>query len=174
MTRSPSPPRTRPAAAGLPALLVCAALAGCGIKPTGVIESGAPAEVKVGGPVQRPLVYFVDPQDRLLPSPQDYSSDGVYGGVVRLLAGPSEGQKAAGLRTALPRVDVKTAAGARVAAAGEVVEVRLPFNVGPLSDLARRQLVCTALSTSASQYRAVLVGPDTTVEAAHCDAGVVG
>ncbi|MFD0269419.1 hypothetical protein ACFVGY_23045 [Streptomyces sp. NPDC127106] len=168
--------RTRPAAAaGLPALLACTVLAGCGIKPTGVVESGAPAKVTVAAPAARPLVYFVDPEDRLLATPQvAYAGDGLDVGLVRLLAGPAEEDKAAGLRTALPRVDFKTATGTRVVAtAQDVIEVRLPFKVGGLSELARRQVVCTALSNSASHVRAALRGTDTVLQAQQCTTGVV-
>ncbi|MEU2392763.1 hypothetical protein [Streptomyces sp. NPDC007369] len=165
----------RPAAAGLPALLACAVLAGCGIKPTGVVESGAPAKVAVAAPAERPLVYFVDPGDRLLATPQAaHSGDGLEAGLIRLLAGPSEQDKAAGLRSALPRLEFKAASGTRVVATAEdEIEVRLPFKVGGLPQLARRQLVCTALSTSASQVRAALRGTDTVLQAESCDTGVV-
>ncbi|MEU5808464.1 MULTISPECIES: hypothetical protein [unclassified Streptomyces] len=167
--------RSRPAAtAGLPALLACAVLAGCGIKPTGVVESGAPAKVTVAVPAERPLVYFVDPDGRLLATPQTVIPvDGLEYGLVRLLTGPTDLDKAAGLRTALPPVESRAATDTRITAlADDVIEVRLPIRVGDLSELARRQVVCTALSTSASHVRAVLRGPDTALAAGLCDTGV--
>ncbi|MET9883037.1 hypothetical protein ABZZ20_07685 [Streptomyces sp. NPDC006430] len=165
-----NPART---AAGVSALLGALLLTGCGIKTTGVIESGAAARVIVPERNEGPLPYFVTPDDRLVPSSQsDDPSGDLRTGVVRLLLGPDGQEKASGLHTELPALDPKQAAGAQVVRSSDaVIEIRLPFKVGGLSALARGQLVCTALSTSGSQDRVVLRGPDTTLDEAACDTG---
>ncbi len=163
--------RTAAAAAALP-VAAGLLLTGCGIKPTGVVESGAPAKVRMNAPGTRPLVYFVGPEDRLLPTPVTYDSDGVKAAVIRVLVGPNEQEKAAGLRTELPRTSLEQAAAVLILSPGDdLVEVRLPIRVGDLSQQARRQLVCTVLSTSPSRYEAVLRGPDTALEPALCTTG---
>lgn len=96
--------RTRtlaPAAALLaPALL----LTGCGIKPTGVVESGAAAKVAVAAPARTSMAYFVTPEGRLVPSPQpEHTRDGPRGSLTGLLGGPGAPELEAGLGTRLPR-----------------------------------------------------------------------
>jgi hypothetical protein len=154
-----------PAAAGL-------LLTGCGIKPTGVIESGAPAKMTVTVPNGESLVYYLTPDDRLAPSSVWYTSPTPGGALARLLIGPSEQEKAAGLRTAVPAVDFTTATEVRVLQTNsDVIEVLLPIAVDGLPELARRQLVCTALSATPSHYEAVLRGPDTMLDPARCITG---
>ncbi|WP_285443795.1 response regulator transcription factor [Streptomyces sp. ISL-86] len=105
--------------------------------------------------------------------------------VLRRLSAPAgRPAKAAGLGTRLPELnaeqlsalDVSSRSGSDSGSGSgsdsdPVLEVRLPVKVGDLSSAARRQVVCTVLSTSASQYRAVLRGPDTALDPADCDTG---
>ncbi|MEU3774939.1 hypothetical protein AB0F11_17350 [Streptomyces sp. NPDC032472] len=154
-----------PAAAGL-------LLTGCGIKPTGVVESGAPAKMAVAGPTENSLVYYITPDDRLTPSTVPYTIPSPGGALARLLAGPTQQERAAGLRTAVPVVDLRSAVEVRVLQSNsDTVEVVLPILVEGLTDLARGQLVCTTLSSQPSHYRAALRGPDTVIEAAPCKTG---
>ncbi|MEV4194934.1 hypothetical protein [Streptomyces toxytricini] len=149
-------------------------LAGCGIKTTGVVESGAPAEVEV-----RPeegsadsLVYFLTPDSRLVATHSGYSAPGVQVALFRLLVGPGERERASGLRTALPPVDLALAGTTTVEGpADDVIEVRLPINVAGLTDLARRQVVCTAVANAASHVEARLRGPDTVLAPEPCRTG---
>ncbi|MEV7726183.1 hypothetical protein AB0P15_15735 [Streptomyces sp. NPDC087917] len=167
--------RPRTAAVTLALLLPLAAplLAGCGIKPTGVVESGAPAKVEVASPGGAPMAYFVGPDDRLVPSPA--IKDPTVGpgtGLARLLLGPGPTEREAGIGTRLPGVSTDAAirSGPAYLGAGRF-EVRLPFDVGPLEPLARSQIVCTALSGLGTQVEVILSGPDTQLPAARCDIG---
>ncbi|KPI00756.1 Lipoprotein LpqB, GerMN domain-containing protein [Actinobacteria bacterium OV450] len=163
--------RTRTAAAAAAALLLGGPLlAGCGIKPTGVIESGAAAKVIIPGPGTLGTVYFVMPDGRLAPVPeQDQPAKSPVSVLMRLLIGPLDEEKAAGLETRVPApADRKPPFGLSAGVSGDVLEVRLPFAVAGLSDTARRQLVCTAASTN-PKYTVVLRGPDTSVGPARCE-----
>ncbi|MEU3723808.1 hypothetical protein [Streptomyces sp. NPDC031705] len=163
--------RTLAAAAALlgPPLLLTA----CGIKPTGVVESGAAAKVAVAAPARTSLAYFVTPEGRLVPSPQpEHTANGPRGSLTGLLSGPGAAEAEAGLGTRLPPVEEgrleEITAGYP---ARDLLEVRLPLPVADLDPLARRQLVCSALSTLAPGTRVELHGTDTALEAAGCDAG---
>ncbi|MGW0752875.1 hypothetical protein [Streptomyces sp. NPDC002587] len=160
------------------ATLACCALllAGCGIKTTGVIESGHPATVKSpGGKVA--VVYFVSKEgDRLVPVP--FKVDGSYTiaprSLVRLLLdGPGGPAQEAGLTTALPRLSAAQleVVGVSEYAPGEGITVRVPLAVGGLSDLARSQLVCTVGVSAVPDVLSpvTLQGIDTALPAADCD-----
>ncbi|MEW2416078.1 hypothetical protein AB0953_20485 [Streptomyces sp. NPDC046866] len=170
-TRPRTPPRRLPPAARALALPAAALLlaAGCGIKPTGVVESGAPAKMPMAVPNDNALVYYLTPDDRLAPSTVPYAAPSPGGALARLLAGPTQQERSAGLRTAVPVVDTGAATEVRVLQSNSaIIEVVLPFAVAELPDLARRQLVCTALSSQPSHYEAALRGSDTLLEAAPC------
>lgn len=163
--------RVRTGAAAL--LLAGPLLTGCGIKPTGVIESGAAAKVVFPDSHTKGTVYFVMSDGRLAPVPEGkqpaVSPTGV---LLRLLIGPTEQERAAGLETRLPALDIKkqgASAGTSVVSP-DTIQVGLPFKVASLSETARRQLVCTVASTN-PDYQVVLRGPDTDLEPARCDLG---
>ncbi|MFF4579446.1 hypothetical protein [Streptomyces sp. NPDC001389] len=143
----------------------------CGIKPTGVVESGAAARVAVaraGGS----MAYFVTPDGHLAPAPQpEYTQGGPRGSVIGLLRGPGEAEREAGLATRVPVVGEEAAEGGVAVAVSDRLEVRLPFPVAGLDPLGRRQLVCSALSTTDPVYEVVLRGTDTALPPARCDAG---
>ncbi|MET9323062.1 hypothetical protein ABZX75_23110 [Streptomyces sp. NPDC003038] len=159
------------------ALAGCALLlAGCGIKPTGVIESGHASTVK--SPSGKGVVlYFVSKEgDRLAPVPfmlPDGYTIAPRALVLLLLDGPSGLAGEAGLTTALPRPaagqEERVAVSEYSASAGMTVHV--PFAVGGLSELARSQLVCT-IGVSAvpdTLSPVTLRGTDTTLASAECD-----
>ncbi|WP_411104390.1 hypothetical protein [Streptomyces sp. cmx-4-9] len=158
------------------ALLGPLTLAGCGITPTGVVESGSPATVIIGPRDRSGVVYFVTPDDRLLPSSQvDSPPSSPTGTLLRLLAGPGPQERAAGLGTRLPVVegDQTGPVGVTLVSPG-TVEVRVPFKIGDLSRLARRQLVCTveaAAGSEAADVQVMLRGPDATGYETPCAAG---
>ncbi|MCX4696099.1 hypothetical protein [Streptomyces sp. NBC_01408] len=164
------------AAAVTAALAGCALLlAGCGIKTTGVIESGHAATVKA--PSGKGVVlYFVSKEgDRLVPVP--FMFDGGYtiapSALLRLLLdGPMGPAQEAGLTTALPRLPDGQAEGASVGeyTSDHGMTVRLPFAVGSLSELARSQLVCTVGVSVVPDVLSpvVLEGTDTALPAAQC------
>ncbi|MEU8434694.1 hypothetical protein AB0F18_17565 [Streptomyces sp. NPDC029216] len=143
----------------------------CGIKPTGVVESGAAGRVAVaraGGS----MAYFVTPDGRLAPAPQpEYTQGGPRGSVIGLLRGPGTAERDAGLGTRVPVVEGEAAEGGVAVAVTDRLEVRLPFPVAGLDPLGRRQLVCSALSTVDPRYEVALHGTDTTLPPARCDAG---
>ncbi|GAA0313582.1 hypothetical protein GCM10010302_60780 [Streptomyces polychromogenes] len=161
-------PRPAVAAALLAPLLAATA---CGIKPTGVVESGAAARVAVaraGGS----MAYFVTPDGRLAPAPQpEYTQGGPRGSVVGLLRGPGSAEREAGLGTRVPVIGEEAAEGGVAVVVTDRLEVRLPFPVAGLDPLGRRQLVCSALSTVDPRYEVALRGTDTTLPPARCDAG---
>ncbi|WP_327279388.1 MULTISPECIES: hypothetical protein [unclassified Streptomyces] len=164
--------RMRTAAAATATLLLGGPLlAGCGIKPTGVIESGAAAKVLVPGPGTKGTVYYVTSDGRLAPVPEtDQPEESALFLLARLLMGPLDPEKAAGLETRVPApADKKPPFGLSVnIVSGETMEVRVPFAVTGLSETARRQLVCTAASPNPN-YAVVLRGPDTSAGPARCD-----
>ncbi|MFF3862786.1 hypothetical protein [Streptomyces sp. NPDC002209] len=165
-----TPPRTAAAAALLLGALV---LTGCGIKPTGVIESGDAAKVVYPDAHTKGTVYFVMADGRLAPVPEkDQPADSPVSVLMRLLIGPLDQEKAAGLQTQVPAPpDRKPPFGLSASiVSGETLEVRVPFAVAGLSETARRQLVCTAASVN-PRYGVVLHGPDTSVGPARCDLG---
>ncbi|MFD9406926.1 GerMN domain-containing protein [Streptomyces sp. NPDC059989] len=150
-------------------------LAGCGIKPTGVIESGHAATVEVPG-AGGPVLYFVSREgDRLVPAP--VFSDGyrmeAASLLQMLLAGPAGRAREAGLTTALPPPgDARQASVAFAEPAdSELVTAQLPFKVGDLSELARGQLVCTLAFAGApgTLNRVTLRGTDTALSPAECE-----
>ncbi|MFD3546027.1 hypothetical protein ACFWUW_10480 [Streptomyces sp. NPDC058655] len=149
---------------------------GCGIKPTGVIESGAPATVVINSPDRAGVVYFVTPDDRLVPSPQvDSPPSSAVGTVLRLLDGPGPQERAAGLGTRLPGLEGRPDRTVAVSIEPRgTVEVTLPFPVGDLPELAMRQLACTVASVTGSGTPAVRVtlrGEDAVVAGASCEIG---
>ncbi|MDX3534225.1 hypothetical protein PV721_07560 [Streptomyces sp. MB09-01] len=168
--------RTR-ATAVTAALAGCALLlAGCGIKRTGVIESGHAATVKVPGAKTAAVLYFVSEEgDRLVPVPFTIGADYTLAPVplLRLLMnGPSGPAQEAGLTTALPRLP-EGAEALIVSAPDKGLTVRLPFAVGTLSDLARDQLVCTVGVSAVPDVVSpvTLQGTDTTLPSAECERG---
>ncbi|MFF4101552.1 hypothetical protein [Streptomyces sp. NPDC001903] len=166
--------RTRAAAAATAVLLLGGPLlGGCGIKPTGVIESGAAGKVVVPGPGTKGTVYLVASDGRLFPIPErEQPAVSETALLMRLLVGPTEAQRAAGLDTRLPVLDIKkqgASAGTTMISA-DTIGVGLPFKVATLSETARQQLVCTVASTDA-RYQVVLLGPDADIGPARCEVG---
>ncbi|MFD6230458.1 hypothetical protein ACFWFZ_26850 [Streptomyces sp. NPDC060232] len=170
--------KTRARAAAATAVLTgCALLlAGCGIKRTGVVESGHAAGVKVPGGKTAAVLYFVSKDgDRLVPVPFSVGTDYTLAPtpLLRLLLnGPSGPASAAGLTTALPKVpDAKSdAVTVSTYAPGKGLTVSVPFAVGGLSQTARNQLVCTVgVSAVPDTLSPVTIqGTDTTLPSADC------
>ncbi|MFG2988709.1 hypothetical protein ACGFZK_05285 [Streptomyces sp. NPDC048257] len=169
--------RTRSRALAATALACCSLLlAGCGIKTTGVIESGHAATVKVPGAGQSTVLYFLSKEgDRLVPAPFTLF-DGYTvapAALVRLLLdGPGGRAAEAGLTTALPRVPAGKGDQVTVTpyAQERGMTVHVPFPVGDLPELARNQLVCTVgVSAVADTLSPVILqGTDTTLPSAEC------
>ncbi|MER5731312.1 hypothetical protein ABT084_23785 [Streptomyces sp. NPDC002138] len=165
-----------PGVRAVPALLALLAplwLTGCGIKPTGVVESGRPASVVVGTAPAADVLYFVAPDGRLAPTVIREGRLPLRALIVRLLAGPGAAEREAGLHTALP------------ASAGEVTGplsvnrndrdqllLRLPFlRDAELSATARSQLVCTAALAAdhSARTEVVLITSDGSMAPLRCD-----
>ncbi|MFJ6935065.1 hypothetical protein [Streptomyces sp. NPDC101132] len=172
----------------------CAVLAaGCGIQGTDVIEAGAPAGIGVADARGTwPLLYLLGPHGELTPVIRS-NPFGMETGtaeyklgpdpLVRLLmAGPTDGEKGAGLTTGLPvvkrleglRIDQDGtgagAAGSESEPESTAIRLTLGIPVRPLSAAARQQLVCT-LATDLAQGReatVTLTGTDGTLEAETC------
>ncbi|KOU16896.1 hypothetical protein ADK52_32950 [Streptomyces sp. WM6372] len=165
--------RTRAAAAAVALLLGGLLLTGCGIKPTGVIESGAAGKVVVPGPGTKGTVYLVASDGRLFPIPErEQPAMSEASLLIRLLVGPTEAQRAAGLETRLPVLDIKKqgASAGTTMISEDTIGVGLPFKVATLSETARQQLVCTVASTE-PRYQVVLLGTDADVGPARCELG---
>lgn len=165
------------AAAATAALTGCALLlAGCGIKRTGVIESGHAAAAKVPGGKNAAVLYFVSKDgDRLVPVPFSIGADYTLAPTPLLrvlLNGPSGPASAAGLTTALPQVPAEKSDAVTVGAYAhdKGLTVRVPFAVSGLSELARAQLVCTVgVSGVRDTVSPVTVqGTDTALPATDC------
>ncbi|THA84388.1 GerMN domain-containing protein [Streptomyces sp. A0592] len=170
--------KTRARAAATAALAGCALLlAGCGIKRTGVIESGHAAAVNVPDGKKAAALYFVSKEgDRLVPVPFSIGTEYTLAPTPLLrilLDGPTGPASAAGFTTALPKVshDQWDAVLVSKNSSDKGVTVTVPFAVGGLSELARNQLVCTVgVSAAPNTLSQVTVkGPDTVLPAADCD-----
>ncbi|MEW2633275.1 hypothetical protein AB0903_16875 [Streptomyces sp. NPDC048389] len=181
--------RTRRTAAVLAALLPLTAC-GMGIQGTDVIEAGGPATIDVLPAREvRMLLFFLSPDGLLAPVPRivdgwpgDFGGGGTGPGqaapvrpstdkvVGALLAGPNEAERRAGLRNepGLPAPGVPK----QITVSDGVVEVVVPARLAGLSDLARRQLVCTIAYAESAQGTAQvrLKGSDGALPAAYCDA----
>ncbi|MEV6570706.1 hypothetical protein [Streptomyces sp. NPDC051577] len=149
-------------------------LTGCGIEDTPVVEIGRPGVLTIAAPPDAGMLYFVLPDGRLAPVPV---LDGpVYGPgamITLLLNGPDPAGKAAGLRTELPPPGAAGKLDGRglTETTGEgSVRVRLPFPVRPLSDAARRQVMCTVVSSAGipADAEVTLTGPDVVLPPDHC------
>ncbi|MEU6357557.1 hypothetical protein ABZ896_51065 [Streptomyces sp. NPDC047072] len=138
-----------------PVLLLVAssllALSGCGIPATGVVEAGAPAS----GITPVTPVYLLL-ADRLVAVPRTTEFPGdVQAAVDLLLLGPTSEEVARGLSTevrARPTVAPDPAGAPRqpspaaptVSVRDDALTIELPSGTGPLSDVATRQVICTA------------------------------
>ncbi|WP_031465546.1 GerMN domain-containing protein [Sciscionella sediminilitoris] len=113
-------------------------LAGCGIQPAGVTDTGkAPTGLAPGV-----TLYFVDTQQRLRPQLRRSGNLGtVTQALLLLFKGPGEADGSR-LHTEIPETTV--AAQVDTATPG-VIEIRVPFDVEELSPRAVDQIVCTAL-----------------------------
>ncbi|OMI41059.1 hypothetical protein [Streptomyces sparsogenes] len=165
-------------------VMAVAPLTGCGVRGSDVIEAGGPATVTVfPADEQRLLLFFVSPEGRLTPVARRVGGDG-SGQAVRsgqavgpplgdkvlaaLFAGPSDGERAAGLRTRLPRPEGRPA----MKWSPRDVLVHLPLAVRDLSETARRQVVCTVAYAEGGDGDAevTLAGQDGALPPTHCDA----
>lgn len=168
------------AAAALTGTLLLAT--GCGIATTGVIEAGPPGTVKVATPPTGSLLYFLSPEDHLVPvmfmdrSERSDSYDPLRVGpdsLIDLLAGgPDEAARAAGLRTELPAGSEwpKAEDPRMFFTDSQSVRVELPITVKPLSVAARLQLVCTVVSAvrTGPETEVLLGGPDGRLDPMRC------
>ncbi|MEC4574928.1 GerMN domain-containing protein [Streptomyces virginiae] len=170
--------KTRSRAAAVTAALTgCALLlTGCGIKRTGVIESGHAAAAKVPGGKNIAVLYFISKDgDRLVPVPFSIGTDYILAPTPLLrvlLNGPIGPSSAAGLTTQLPKVpgDKSDAVTVRRSPQDKGLTVQVPFAVSGLSELARAQLVCTiGVSGVRDTVSPVTIeGTDTTLPSADC------
>ncbi|GHA86822.1 hypothetical protein [Streptomyces chryseus] len=178
--------RIRAAAAGASASLLL--LAGCGVQASEVVEAGGPAVVPVAPDHdERVLLFFTGPDGSSIPVAR--YADPAMGPVSTartldaLLNGPTEEERAAGIRTRLPdgnkTVEVRPAAredsrpgekAGRPAGAREAVRVTTGFAVRSLDAAAVRQLVCTAAHAEDPEglVKVVLTGSAGSLPATAC------
>ncbi|MGW7329107.1 hypothetical protein ACWGIU_11065 [Streptomyces sp. NPDC054840] len=163
-------------AAATAVLLGCALLiTGCGIKRTGVIDSGHAATVKVPGGNSTVLYFLSKEGDRLVPSPVGGFEGHNINPVVLvslLLGGPRGRAGEVGLTTGLPRLPAGKDDDLAVSPySHQGMTVQVPFAVGALSPLARMQLVCTVGVSAVPDTLSpvTLQGTDTTLAPADCD-----
>ncbi|WP_424187123.1 hypothetical protein ACOBQX_04625 [Actinokineospora sp. G85] len=139
-------------------LLAGPALAGCGVRPSGVI-SGVEAP---SGPTRAPgpVLYFV-----LAGAVVAVERAGGADVVATLAAGPDAAESATGLTTEVPA----SAAPARVQRSSTGIEVDLSGDLARLSPLAVDQIVCTVVAREGLSTRAVtLRGGGQTLERQTC------
>ncbi|MFD8935992.1 hypothetical protein ACFV0R_12135 [Streptomyces sp. NPDC059578] len=178
-TRGVGRPVRRRTVRGL-ALAAALALTGCGVQATDVIEAGGPATVLViPGEGNWMLVFFETPDGELIPVPRPLTN-GTWGGATpvtlgqalkTLLDGPTKEERAAGLRTGLPKLSaVGNKLGVGANEEGSATAVFLPLRLADLDDRAVEQVVCTiAYAGSPSGTRPVaLHGTDVDMEATTC------
>jgi len=125
---------------GLAVALLSLAVAGCGVRPSGVITGGNPPS----GSVQTIIVYLVK-NGRPSATPRPGSPLSPADSLALLAAGPTTGERAQGLTSDVP----PEAAPFTVTAnpAGQLV-VTVSTPAGRLSTLAIDQIVCTASATA--------------------------
>ncbi|MFJ7204997.1 hypothetical protein ACIQWR_15825 [Streptomyces sp. NPDC098789] len=153
-------------------LVGAVALAGCGIEPTAVVESGRAANVPVAAPQSADVLYFVAPDGRLAPSVLRDPRMSTGALLSRLLSGPGTQERGSGLSSELPARTDKMVGPVRVEyRSAKQVTVRLPYFLdAELSDTAKDQLVCTAaVSLDASaKSEVVLVTEDGPMSPLRC------
>lgn len=146
-------------------------LAGCGVRPIDPVQGGE-------GPNGRLLiapVYFLDEQGALLPvqlSPDKVTqqTEPVRSGstavqnLVLLIAGPSNQPYGLNERTEVPPPDPAQAGAIGVNSADGQQLVRVPFEVGSLSERAKQQIACTVLVALLVQgSRSQPIAPDVVI-----------
>ncbi|MEW2073848.1 hypothetical protein AB0941_09425 [Streptomyces sp. NPDC013433] len=142
--------RTAALLSGLTAV-AAVALTACGVPPSGVIETGAPASgmfspsaTPSSTPATIPLFFLRDGE--LTPRPHRIDDAGDLEAVVRLLFEASAANEAPTATTELPRLTDAP----RVAVDGGVLFVELPGETAPLSRRAMLQLTCTVNHAASS------------------------
>ncbi|MFE9256965.1 hypothetical protein [Streptomyces sp. NPDC006879] len=159
------------------ALAVTLLAGGCGIRATALVAAGDPAQlddtaVDVG---RGWVLFFIGPDDRLMPvvRPEAEQSDTKMA-LDALIEGPSETERAAGLRSEVPKprkgaISILVRGGT---SGGVQLQVRLFEKLQGLSKLARRQLVCTAAHSSGlGEARVSVLGLDGELAATPCETG---
>jgi len=149
--------RTAALLSGLTAV-AAVALTACGVPPSGVIETGAPAsgmfspgETPPSTPATISLFFLRDGE--LTPHPYQIDDAGDLEAVVRLLFEASAANETQAATTELPRLTDAP----RVAIDGDgILSVRLPGATAPLSRRAVLQLTCTVNHAASLSRRAVL------------------
>ncbi|MGX1849238.1 hypothetical protein [Streptomyces sp. NPDC055299] len=142
----PNVPRALRARRHLPGVVLAgvltAALAGCGIAPTDVIDAGEPASgVKSPGQPEADVqLFFYGPSGlRSATRPAKAPADPDQA-IKLLLDGPNHAERMRGLSSVLPKFPGPLTAEARNGG----VEIGLPMNVKLLDSASLNQLVCTA------------------------------
>jgi hypothetical protein len=166
------------------ALAAALALTGCGVQATDVIEAGGPATVFIiPGEGNWMLLFFVTPDGELIPVTRPITDDNwrAPSGMTRdralqeLFHGLTEDERAAGLRTGLPKLSPKAH---KMGVGGDpernALMVHLPLRIDDLDDRAVEQVVCTvAYAGSPSGTRPVaLWGTDAMTEPTTCRADI--
>ncbi|MEU1788544.1 hypothetical protein ABZ553_22275 [Streptomyces sparsogenes] len=158
-------------------VMAVAPLTGCGVRGSDVIEAGGPSTITVfPADEQRLLLFFVSSEGRLTPVARRAAGAGSGLGdgpplgdevLAALFAGPSDGERAAGLRTRLPRPKERPG----MKWSPREVLVHLPLAVRDLSETARRQLICTVVYAERGDGGAevTIAGEDGALPPAHCD-----
>ncbi|PSL01593.1 hypothetical protein CLV30_11381 [Haloactinopolyspora alba] len=121
-------------------------IAGCGIGPSVVTDSGqAPTGLAAGT-----TVFFVDGSGDLRPSTRDTGRLGtVHSAVQLLLTGPSGTEVDAGLHSDLPSSDIRSG----VVDAGDRITIHLPFTADETGPNGVEQVVCTILAVVVASGR---------------------
>ncbi|MCU1687912.1 MAG: hypothetical protein JWQ81_8651 [Amycolatopsis sp.] len=148
-----------------------AVLAGCGVRPTGVLGGGMAAAGVATGPV----LYFVK-GGLMAPVQRNIGHLGDATTALSLLfAGPTDADLAAGLTTDLPPRSVPDSAASSVYVDDGSVVISVLMDVRALSPIAVEQIVCTVVGVKAMARTvdprnvwAVLRGKTGALPAAQC------
>ncbi|WP_328675086.1 hypothetical protein [Streptomyces sp. NBC_00343] len=120
-------------------------LSGCGIPPTGIVQSGDPASGLRSGV----LLYFIADDGHLVPVSREIAEPvDVRQAIGLLFAGPDDRDRMLGLTTALTRTPPPA-----INTQDALVTLRLPAGTDPLPPLAARQLICTTAEARLTEDR---------------------
>ncbi|MEU7578761.1 hypothetical protein AB0B50_14280 [Streptomyces sp. NPDC041068] len=150
-----TPVRMTPVRKGIGLGLAALALAGCGVRPTGVVDAGEAA----GGLTKGLRIYFVDETGRLQGVSRSDENVRETTAVIKLLmGGPDEGEQRAGLNTLVKEGQFEVTGG------GSRLTLRMPDTlIDPTSVSDRNltgQLVCSLARASAVLDKSERTRPD--------------
>ncbi|MFE5867239.1 hypothetical protein ACFQ6V_01155 [Streptomyces roseifaciens] len=145
---------TRRVRRAAPAALLAAALTGCGVTTTDVIDVGQPATgAKRQGEVNsaEARLFFMSPTGVTSVTRPAKAKLGAEDAVALLLQGPNEEERVRGLYSDVPKMNGEV----HVTTGTLRVSIQMPFNVLRLTPVSRSQFVCTAAANEVPRGRQI-------------------